>query len=38
MSANKQKKGTFVTIDDDGYLVLKTAGKQERIIVGDIFI
>ncbi len=38
ISANEQKKGIFVTIDDKGYLVLKVENKEERIIVGDIFI
>ena len=32
------KKGLFLTLDDNGYLVLKTEDKEERIIAGDLFI
>ncbi|MBQ8750931.1 MAG: biotin--[Alphaproteobacteria bacterium] len=32
------KKGEFITIDDNGYLILKTKDKEEKIIAGDLFI
>lgn len=32
------KIGKFLTLDDDGYLVLEIEGKKERIIAGDLFI
>jgi BirA family biotin operon repressor/biotin-[acetyl-CoA-carboxylase] ligase len=38
VTGNKTKQGTFITIDDAGYLVLKVDDKEEKIIVGDMFI
>ena len=35
---NVLKEGMFLTLDDNGYLVLKTEDKEERIIAGDLFI
>jgi len=32
------KKGLFLTLDDNGYLILKTKDKEEQIIAGDLFI
>lgn len=32
------KKGVFLTLDDKGYLVLKTEEGEERIVAGDLFI
>ena len=32
------KTGLFLTLDDDGYLVLENNGIKERIIAGDLFI
>ena len=32
------KIGKFLTLDDDGYLVLEIEGTKERIIAGDLFI
>lgn len=32
------KKGIFLTLDDNGYLILKRENKKERIIAGDLFI
>lgn len=32
------KKGVFLTLDDKGYLVLKTKEGEERIVAGDLFI
>ena len=32
------KTGLFLTLDDDGYLVLENNNKQERILAGDLFI
>ena len=32
------RKGIFLTLDDNGYLILKTEQGQERIIAGDLFI
>ena len=32
------KKGVFLTLDDNGYLILKTENKEERIIAGDLFL
>ena len=32
------KKGIFFTLDDNGYLILKTSKGTERIIAGDLFI
>jgi BirA family biotin operon repressor/biotin-[acetyl-CoA-carboxylase] ligase len=34
----KSQKGMFLTLDDNGYLILKTEDKEERIIAGDLFI
>lgn len=34
----KSQKGVFLTLDDNGYLILKTEDKAERIIAGDLFI
>ena len=34
----KSQKGVFLTLDDNGYLILKTEDKEERIIAGDLFI
>ena len=33
-----QKKGKFITLDDNGYLILKNNDKEEKIIAGDLFI
>lgn len=36
---NSEKSGIFLTLDDNGYLILKTkSGKEERIIAGDLFV
>ena len=35
---NTLKIGVFLTLDDDGYLVLENNGIKERIIAGDLFI
>lgn len=32
-----EKKGVFLTLDDNGYLVLKTKEGEEKIIAGDLF-
>lgn len=32
------KTGTFLTLDDNGYLILKTNKGEEKIIAGDLFI
>ena len=32
------KSGIFSAIDDNGYLILKTNDKEEKIIAGDLFI
>ena len=32
------KKGIFLTLDDNGYLILKVKDNEERIIAGDLFI
>lgn len=32
------KTGIFLTLDDNGYLILKTEDKEERIVAGDLFI
>lgn len=34
---NNLKTGIFLTLDDNGYLLLKTDNKTEQIIVGDLF-
>lgn len=34
----ESKKGVFLTLDDNGYLILKTDRGQERVIAGDLFI
>lgn len=34
---NEQKTGIFTGIDDNGYLMLKTNNKIERIYTGDVF-
>ena len=31
------KKGVFLTLDDNGYLILKTKQGEEKIIAGDLF-
>ncbi len=31
------KKGMFLTLDDNGYLILKTKCGEEKIITGDVF-
>lgn len=31
------KKGLFLTLDDNGYLILKTKKGEEKIIAGDLF-
>lgn len=31
------KKGLFLTLDDNGYLILKTKQGKEKIIAGDLF-
>lgn len=35
---NEEKKGQFLTLDDNGYLILKTDIGEERIIAGDLFV
>lgn len=35
---NTEKKGIFLTLDDNGYLILKTETKEERVIAGDLFV
>lgn len=35
---NVEKTGVFLTLDDNGYLLLKTNKGTERIIAGDLFI
>lgn len=35
---NSEKKGIFLTLDDNGYLVLKTPQGEERILAGDLFV
>ncbi|MCM1324595.1 MAG: biotin--[acetyl-CoA-carboxylase] ligase [Acetobacter sp.] len=35
---NKTITGTFLTLDDNGYLILKTSKGEERILAGDLFI
>lgn len=37
-TATSEKKGIFLTIDDNGYLILKTNAGEERITAGDLFI
>lgn len=32
------KEGIFLTLDDNGYLILKTENMEERIIAGDLFL
>lgn len=32
------KTGQFLTLDENGYLILKIEDKEERIIAGDVFI
>jgi BirA family biotin operon repressor/biotin-[acetyl-CoA-carboxylase] ligase len=32
------KTGIFTNLDDEGYLILKTNNKEEKIIAGDLFI
>jgi len=32
------KTGIFLTLDEEGYLILKIDNKEERIIAGDLFI
>ena len=32
------KQGVFLTLDDNGYLILKTEDKEERIVAGDLFL
>ena len=32
------KTGVFLTLDENGYLILKMKDKEERIIAGDLFI
>ena len=32
------KTGEFLTIDDNGYLMLKTGEGIERIVAGDLFM
>lgn len=32
------QKGVFLTLDDRGYLILKTEHGQEKIIAGDLFL
>lgn len=32
------KTGIFLSLDDNGYLILKTEDKEERIVAGDLFI
>ena len=32
-----EKRGIFLTLDDNGYLVLKTKEGEEKIIAGDLF-
>ena len=32
------KTGVFLTLDENGYLILKNKDKEERIIAGDLFI
>ena len=32
-----EKKGLFLTLDDNGYLILKTKVGEEKIIAGDLF-
>ncbi|MBR2273620.1 MAG: biotin--[Alphaproteobacteria bacterium] len=33
-----KQKGVFLTLDDRGYLILKTEHGQEKIIAGDLFL
>ena len=33
----KSQRGVFLTLDDNGYLILKTEDKEQRIIAGDLF-
>lgn len=35
---NAERKGIFLTLDDNGYLILKTDRGEERIIAGDLFV
>ena len=35
---SRQKKGIFLTLDENGYLILKTDKGKERIIAGDLFV
>jgi len=35
---NRQKKGIFLRLDENGYLILKTDKGEERIIAGDLFV
>lgn len=35
---NTEKTGIFLTLDENGYLILKTNKGEERIIAGDLFI
>ena len=32
------KTGIFLTLDENGYLILKREDKEERIIAGDLFV
>lgn len=37
-NGNTEKIGQFLTLDENGYLILKRENKEERIIAGDLFI
>jgi len=37
-NGDTEKTGQFLTLDENGYLILKREDKEERIIAGDLFI
>ena len=33
-----EKRGKFLTLDENGYLILKTNQGEQKIIAGDLFL
>ncbi len=37
-SGKETQRGIFLTLDDNGYLILKTEQGEERVVAGDLFV